>query len=667
MYEQQHYTEKEPWAITQDDKYEKNCDLLREFIVLRGRFPQQCKDTTTPEHKIAMFRSQQRTLHRSNGLRPDRKQMLDAIHPAILDDGFGFDYIVKPSAAWKQQFDIWANDTTEAEVRSFKFPTIPDPYVATARSYQEHIVIKMGWHNSFEPSECHPSNTEPGTAKHIAAYLLHPDHFGLDEQSPAPAFETIAFDEPPPKYNHQFSGSFLPSSSTPTEFSSLLDNAYKEVFPTGDIIKDMKNCESMADYDRVLHKHQQSIDTFNYGINGLRGDADNILNLPQFAQPFRIGLSCTNEPQRYFPSVGVFCQLLQTYGAAGRPMADVRSRPMGPHCFRLGVEYWKHSRSQLDPISRECPPDNCQVLVYPDLHLTDEEGILERNKKKRKRRNNSTEATGSEGSTIKSNDDNTHTQRLQHTTIKDDGLVQYSIQTRANSKRSQSDATTTILGDESTPPKKKQTKKSQSTKKKHYISEMRPHHDNGVRDVDTRSHVGANPDKAVNSHIYGSSVLMVTYGPDTMDYHLIRPSYQYDSDIEKVQDYRMSQKEAIKNKRKNKKNPSLKLVKTVPLGKGSIYVHTAHDDEMYFHTLDYADQLAKQNRVRLVFVYRWLAVSAYFRQNSNDQIGNRYSMISKHAFEKLEQRKHDKDSWWKALNYIDGYGNNIIKPLMDPF
>ena len=110
MYEQQHYTEKEPWAITQDDKYEKNCDLLREFIVLRGRFPQQCKDTTTPEHKIAMFRSQQRTLHRSNGLRPDRKQMLDAIHPAILDDGFGFDYIVKPSAAWKQQFDIWANE-----------------------------------------------------------------------------------------------------------------------------------------------------------------------------------------------------------------------------------------------------------------------------------------------------------------------------------------------------------------------------------------------------------------------------------------------------------------------------------------------------------------------------------------------------------------------------
>ena len=54
---------------------------------------------------------------------------------------------------------------------------------------------------SFQPSEWHPSNTEPGTAKHM---LLN--EIELDQQSPAPAFdEKNVFDEPPPKYNHQFS------------------------------------------------------------------------------------------------------------------------------------------------------------------------------------------------------------------------------------------------------------------------------------------------------------------------------------------------------------------------------------------------------------------------------------------------------------------------------
>ena len=38
---------------------------------------------------------------------------------------------------------------------------------------------------------------------------------------------------------------------------------------------------------------------------------------------------------------------------------------------------------------------------------------------------------------------------------------------------------------------------------------------------------------------------------------------------------------------------------------------------------------------------------------------------NKHAFEKLEQRKEDKESWRKALQYIDEDENNVIKQLMD--
>ena len=64
----------------------------------------------------------------------------------------------------------------------------------------------------------------------------------------------------------------------------------------------------------------------------------------------------------------------------------------------------------------------------------------------------------------------------------------------------------------------------------HLAAEMRPHHDNGTRGMDGEAHIGANPDKEVNSHIYGTDVMMVTFGPHGMQYHLIRPSYKADKD-----------------------------------------------------------------------------------------------------------------------------------------
>ena len=174
-------------------------------------------------------------------------------------------------------------------------------------------------------------------------------------------------------------------------------------------------------------------------------------------------------------------------------------------------------------------------------------------------------------------------------------------------------------------------------------------------DIDCGAHVGANPDKEVNSHIYGTDVLMITFG-DEMEYHLIRASNKTNNSWvktpEKMQEYTMSQDDAVRNlryhKRKNNKS-QLTLVKTTTLDEHSLYVHTAHDDEVYFHALDFAEDLKKRNRVRVAFVYRWLAVSQYFRQNADDPNGNRYSMISKHGFEMLDQRDNDAQSWWKAM------------------
>ena len=68
---------------------------------------------------------------------------------------------------------------------------------------------------------------------------------------------------------------------------------------------------------------------------------------------------------------------------------------------------------------------------------------------------------------------------------------------------------------------------------------MRPHHDNGIRDVDTDRHIGALSDKEVNSHVYGTGTISVSVG-DNMDYHLIKPN------IEKGEDYRISQATCLK-------------------------------------------------------------------------------------------------------------------------
>jgi len=217
------------------------------------------------------------------------------------------------------------------------------------------------------------------------------------------------------------------------------------------------------------------------------------------------------------------------------------------------------------------------------------------------------------------------------------------------------------------PSKKKIGSKQAETQQKvyHLAAEMRPHHDNGTRDMDTGAHVGANPDKEVNSHIYGSDVLMVTLG-DTMEYHLIRPSNKPDPHNDNiVQTYKMSQKCALRNLQERNSKSKLKLVKTVELGDSSLYIHTAHDDEVYFHALSYAQELQQQqrNRVRLVFVYRWLAVSEYYCQDINDDKGNRYSMISKHAFEKLEERSNDGSCWWNAMQYDR---KKFIETLLDP-
>ena len=107
------------------------------------------------------------------------------------------------------------------------------------------------------------------------------------------------------------------------------------------------------------------------------------------------------------------------------------------------------------------------------------------------------------------------------------------------------------------------------------------------------------------------------------------------------------------------------MVKTVKLDNNSLYIHTAHDDEICSHALEHAEEIAKRNRACLVFVHRMLAASSHFRQSADDLRGNRYSLLSKQAIEKCVDRDLDADEWLKALEHLDNEGNCILQQCMN--
>ena len=127
----------------------------------------------------------------------------------------------------------------------------------------------------------------------------------------------------------------------------------------------------------------------------------------------------------------------------------------------------------------------------------------------------------------------------------------------------------------------------------------------------------------------------------------------------KGQTYKFTKEKAIINKKDKR------LTKTVPLSHGSLYVHTANDDEIYYHGLDYAKEHSKRNRVRVVLVFRWLSAPSFFRQSLHDERCNRYSSVDKHAIEKLYNSKMG-HVWFNALGYPDKDGKNTLVRLMDP-
>ena len=156
--------------ISQYDRFRMKCGYLSEFTTLRGRPPK--KQSEKYENDLATFidNCRQRQLQ----MKQARIDMLNSIHTGILTHIKSSHRCSQPSLAWMDRFKQFAHDTTAIFVRSAIFPSTRESYVLSSLSFPEHVIKKSGCHLKFEPSDCDPGRTLPGTMEDVLSYALFP-------------------------------------------------------------------------------------------------------------------------------------------------------------------------------------------------------------------------------------------------------------------------------------------------------------------------------------------------------------------------------------------------------------------------------------------------------------------------------------------------------------
>ena len=611
--------------LEENDTFIPQCDKLREFLVLHERIPKRVMKPITEhdmnENSLSIFVQGQRTLMRNGRLSDERKVILDRINVGLLEYKLHYHSINcqcpnKFKLLWDKVFDEMAAKTTMDEVRKERYSSTNKPYVSgSARSLDEYMVIKTQCHYSMSPRECNPS-APPGTMQNVLSYAVNPDtrpqpaKYGL--RSTSNRYEKNVADEDPP-FHHSRSGTLIHGKNQSSEYLSLLQKTTETLFPNH-LLERMRQCETLEDFN-ILEKENLSLfDTFHYGLGG-QGKLPLVqIMQTRYPQPRRTGFSCTIDGPHLFPHLGVPCVKLYSYGASGRAPVDGRCRPMGKDLYNLGVATWGKSYEHLSPMNQIHPPPSAQNHLYVQINEDQCSAI---------RRKYDSELESLEF-------------------VYSGSLSKKKVKVHRRSK----------INNE-----KLETLYSGRVIKTKYENEMRIHHDNGYVDHEQERLVGANHDRDMNSHVFGSCVMTVNVG-DPMKYYLVKPDYS------KGEDYRLSAKKARLHLSDYKNNNQLDLVKTITFDHGSIYIHPAHDDEMYHHGAEFEKAVSSQNKVRLAIIYRHLSVPTYFRNDPNDGDCNRYSMVNKHAFEAIEGYEKGSSDWWNALGYNNG---DCIKSLMDPF
>ena len=547
----------------QDKAFFQKADLLQEWMIFHNKFP-AAKTTiagrNTIEHVHGTFLSAQRRyakgyekVGRSTvNIKPERFLYMKRIHPKIFHV-----YRDRPSTflpalindEWSYVFKIFQEMDRKRGITKndycFSFAS-KRPYIGDkSSSYKEHMIRAFGI--AFSPLKCSPM-APVGTMQNLCSYMFisnrpncKPSYMTKNKASPTKI--VLHYQQMMDNYNHQYSSSYFPPSTVPSDIRITCEIALCSILPEN-IFESLKSATSQEEIVIIFQRHEYAIDTFFFGVNGKVG-YNALINIVDstYPQPRRINFSFTTAEPVHMPSCDTYCRELYIYGAEGRPQVDGRCRAMPPNISNLGLEVWKFIWHSLCPLSQVCPPNHCQVCIYNSL----------------------------------------------------------------------------------------------------LKSQMRLHKDNGYKDGEKQG--GTGTDSTVNSHIFGTDVIIVTYG-DSMSMHLIAPP--------PGKTYRVSSKHlGIKKSKKH-------MVST-PLEHFSIYIHTAHDDEMFHHGLSFDNRGCQKqiNRVRIAFIFRWLSVKRNFRCDKKDDKCNRYSMFDKYAM--LQVSKHHKSALWLNSLYPDGIDDTLQK------
>jgi hypothetical protein len=153
---------------------------------------------------------------------------------------------------------------------------------------------------------------------------------------------------------------------------------------------------------------------------------------------------------------------------------------------------------------------------------------------------------------------------------------------------------------------------------------IRPHKDNGIR-KDGGQQIRTSTDKSLNSHIFGTSVIVFSLY-DEMEFGLLVPN--------PPGDYTASQK-----------NHDWSKASTVSLGHRSAYILDPQDDENFMHSARFATR-TPPGKVRVAFVFRWLSKRCPFYVDKSGPL--QYAYVKPDGAEALAKTKFG-HLWIKEL------------------
>ena len=280
-------------SISHNDQFEHQCNLLREFTVLRERLPKRSSQNKE-ERSLANFVSRQRSAQDRGILLDERARDLNNINRGILAFKAHLDNNNQPSDLWEKTFESMAGRNTAVELRKYQFATTDKPFIpteSTVRSYEEFMIRKMKCIQYFTPDKCHP-DAPPATMQRIFSYALHPNtrpnHRHLRSSSSKYYKNSFNFNCHP--FYHSNSGTIFPGCHQSEEYLSKLYKATEAVMPNN-LVERMRTCATYKEFKNLEQQNEHLFDTFNYGIKGQGSYPLTPIMSTNFNQPRRMGFS----------------------------------------------------------------------------------------------------------------------------------------------------------------------------------------------------------------------------------------------------------------------------------------------------------------------------------------------------------------------------------------